>query len=155
MKKRTILLWAALALLLCACVGQAEESAPPEPSPSPVATAGAPLENPSAPTPSQPAQPTPKELLARQPIDDTHDAFLVPTGGRLGTLLVTAEKGERDPESWFVGFETTLSVWSPQDMEVPIQAMTVSVDDIAFGKHEVVDANFDGHMDFGLSLIHI
>lgn len=148
MKKRIIMLWAALALLLCACGGQAEESAPPEPSPSPVATAGAPLEDAPAPTPSQPAQPTPEELLARQPIDDTHDAFLVPTGGELGTLLVTAEKGGRIPESELGSFAVTLSVWDPRDLGVPIQTMDSSVEDMAFGTHEVVDANFDGHMDF-------
>lgn len=79
-------------------------------------------------------------------MDDTHDAFLVDTGGKLGMLLVTAERGEQDAEPWF--FKTTLSVWNPQDMSAPIQTMTVLVDDLAFGCHEVVDANFDGYMDF-------
>lgn len=137
MKKRIVMLAAAL-LLLIGC--QAEEpagtaSVPPEPSP----TAGVPESMP-------PETPSPEQLLAQQPIDDDHDAFLVDTGGKLGTLLVTAERGEQDPESWF--FQTTLSVWNPQDMGVPMQSMTVLVDELAFGRHEALDANFDGHMDF-------
>ena len=32
-----------------------------------------------------------QQLLEEQPIDDTHDAFLIDTGGELGTLLVAAE----------------------------------------------------------------
>ena len=89
-----------------------------------------------------------EELLAQYPIDDTHDAFLVPTGGTLGTLLVTAEKGEQDKDTELGGYRTTLSVWNPRDMEEPVQTMAVLVEDVAFGRHEVVDANFDGHMDF-------
>ena len=85
MKIRSALLAAALALALIGC--QAEEptgtdSIPPEPSP----TVSAP-----------PEALTPEQLLARQPMDDTHDAFLVDTGGKLGTLLVTVEKGESGP----------------------------------------------------------
>lgn len=41
--------------------------------------------------PPEPAPKTAQELLEEQPIDDTHDAFLVDTGGRMGTLLVTTE----------------------------------------------------------------
>lgn len=139
MKKRIVMLAAALVLLLIGC--QAEEpagtaSVPLEPSP----TAGVPESTP-------PETPSPEQLLAQQPIDDDHDAFLVDTGGKLGTLLVTAERGEQDPESWFLGYKTTLSVWDPQDMGVPIQTMTVLVEHVAFGHHEVVDANFDGYMD--------
>lgn len=138
MKKRIVMLAAALVLLI-GC--QAEEpagtaSVPPEPSP----TAGVPESTP-------PETPSPEQLLAQQPIDDDHDAFLVDTGGKLGTLLVTAERGEQDPESWFLGYKTTLSVWNPQNMGAPIQTMTVLVEHVAFGHHEVVDANFDGYMD--------
>ena len=73
--KRKLPLLALCALLLAGC--QTEEKAP-----------GA-----SA-SPSEPApQPkTAQELLEEQTIDDTHDAFLVDTGGRLGTLMVTAEQ---------------------------------------------------------------
>lgn len=140
MKIRYALLAAALALALTGC--QAEEptgTAPVPPEPSP--TAGVPLRTP-------PELPRPEELLARQPMDDTHDAFLVDTGGKLGTLLVTAEKGEQERDTVFGGYRTTLSVWDPRDMEGPIQTMDISVGDIAFGTHKVVDANFDGHMDF-------
>lgn len=145
MKKKILLLAACLMLALSACGEEPGEaaSAPLEPS----LGQSLPLESsPGASTP--PETPAPEELLARQPIDDTHDAFLVETGGKLGTLLVTAEKGEQDLESWFLGYETTLSVWNPQDMDAPIQTMAVLVDNVAFGRHEVVDANFDGNMDF-------
>lgn len=138
MKKWIVMLAAALALLLIGC--QAEEpagtaSVPPEPSP----TAGVPVSTP-------PETPSPEQLLAQQPIDDSHDAFLVDTGGKLGTLLVTAEQGEQDAKPWF--FQTTLSVWNPQNMGAPMQSMTVLVDELAFGRHDALDANFDGYMDF-------
>lgn len=146
MKIRYALLAAALALALTGC--QAEEPTgtaplPPEPSP----TAGVPLRTP-------PELPSPEELLERQPIDDTHDAFLVPTGGRLGTLLVTAELEERGPnpdpewEPW--ENPVYLSVWNPGDMGEPIQRMDAVADGLMFGEHEVVDANFDGYVDFSV-----
>ena len=142
MKIRSALLAAALALALIGC--QAEEptgtdSIPPEPSP----TVSAP-----------PEALTPEQLLARQPMDDTHDAFLVDTGGKLGTLLVTVEMGERgpnpDPEWELWENPVCLSVWNPEDMGEPIQRMDAVVDGLMFGEHETVDANFDGHMDFSV-----
>lgn len=142
MKIRYALLAAALALALTGC--QAEEptgTAPVPPEPSP--TAGVPLRTP-------PELPSPEELLARQPMDDTHDAFLVDTGGKLGTLLVTAELGEQDRDTEFGDYHTTLSVWNPRDMDAPLQTMAVLVEDMAFGHHEVVDANFDGYVDFSV-----
>ena len=146
MKIRYALLAAALALALTGC--QAEEPTgtapvPPEPSPA----AGVPLRTP-------PELPSPEELLERQPMDDTHDAFLVDTGGKLGTLLVTAELGERGPnpdlewEPW--ENPVYLSVWDPGDMGEPIQRMDAVADGLMFGEHEVVDANFDGYMDFSV-----
>ena len=39
----------------------------------------------------------PEQVLLEQLVDDTHDAFLVDTGGELGTLLVTAELDEETP----------------------------------------------------------
>lgn len=148
MKLRYALPAAALALLLIGC--QAEKPAgtafvPQELS----AEAGAPMGTP-------PEAPSPEQLLARQPVDDTHDAFLVPTGGKLGTLLVTAEMGERgpnpDPEWELWENPVYFSVWNPEDMGEPIQRMDAVVDGLMFGKHETVDANFDGHMDF--SVLH-
>ena len=142
MKIRYALLAAALALALTGC--QAEEptgTAPVSPEPSP--TAGVPLRTP-------PELPSPEELLERQPVDDTHDAFLVDTGGKLGTLLVTAELGEQDRDTEFGDYHTTLSVWNPGDMDAPLQTMAVLVEDMAFGHHEVVDANFDGYVDFSV-----
>lgn len=137
MKIRYILLAAALALMLAGC--RAEE---------PVGTTSVSPEPP--PTASEPVSAPPEELLAEQPMDDTHDAFLVDTGGKLGTLLVTAEKGERIPESELGDFAVTLSVWNPRDMEAPLQTMETEVEDWCFGSHETVDANFDGHMDFSV-----
>lgn len=144
MKIRHILLAAALALLLAGC--QAEEpvgsaSVPPEPSP----VQSLPVEDTPAPTPSPSAQPAPEELLAQQPIDDTHDAFLVDTGGKLGTLLVTAELGERDPETW--DLPLSFAVWNPEDMSRPIQEMEKWTMN-AFQWHAELDANFDGFGDF-------
>ena len=40
-------------------------------------------------------QKPPQQVLEEQLIDDTHDAFLVDTGGKLGILLVTAELDEK------------------------------------------------------------
>lgn len=149
MKKGMLLLAACLMLALSACGEEPGEaaSAPLEPS---LGQSLPPESSPGASTP--PETPTPEELLARQPIDDTHDAFLVETGGKLGTLLVTAEKGERgsepNPEWELWEFPVHFFVWNPQDMDKPVQTMAVLVDDLAFGHHEVVDANFDGYMDF-------
>lgn len=154
MKKQLIILTAALALLLAGCRAEgpagtasvpqelsAGQSLPPEPSPG---------------TSTPPEALTPEELLAQQPIDDSHDAFLVDTGGRLGTLLVTAEMGERgpdpDPEWELWENPVYLSVWNPRDMEAPIQTMDAVVESMMFGKHETVDADFDGRMDF--SVLH-
>ena len=78
-KRACAALAAALLLALAGCGEPGGQAAPPEPSPVP-----------SGPVSAPPEALTPEELLAQQPIDDTHDAFLVPTGGRLGTLLVTA-----------------------------------------------------------------
>lgn len=61
-----------LCILLCGC--QAKEKTPAISAPPP-----------------EPAPKTAQELLEEQIIDDTHDAFLVDTGGKLGTLLVTIE----------------------------------------------------------------
>lgn len=88
------------------------------------------------------------ELLARQPIDDTHDFFTVPTGGRLGTVLVTVELGEKSDPDVFGPSPLTLSVWSPDDLTAPIQVIQSETDGV-FHHSRVVDANFDGHMDFG------
>lgn len=128
--KRGLLLLTLCALLLGGCQGGETTSSVSAPPP-------------------EPAPKTAQELLEEQNIDDTHDAFLVDTGGRLGTLLVTAERGEQNLEDEFGGYPTTLSVWDPRKMDNPIQTMEMEVEDWAFGCHDVVDANFDGHQDFG------
>lgn len=134
-KKVRAVLTAALLLILPACGGgQGERTAPPGPSP----TAGVPV---SAPPETQ----SPEQLLARQPIDDSHDAFLVDTGGKLGTLLVTVEMGEFDEKLW----ESPLyfAVWNPADMSRPIQKMEKTTFNV-FDWHAELDANFDGFGDF-------
>ena len=167
MKIRYVMLAAALALLLCAC----RTVCPAEPEEGgtvpPLETASAqPVETPAPseeitpsgePGPSAEPSPalTPEQLLAQQPIDDSHDAFLVDTGGRLGTLLVTAEMGERGPnpdpewEQW--EYPVYFSVWNPEDMSQPIQKLEGTVWDVCWDtddRHEELDANFDGYMDF-------
>ena len=89
-----------------------------------------------------PVPKTPQELLEEQPIDDSHDAFLFDTGGRLGTLLVTAELGTERGE-----FETSmsLSVWNPADMSQPLQTQDWMT--LEFGEHTAEDINFDGYPD--------
>ena len=71
---------------------------------------------------SQTTQPqkSSQQLLEEQPIDDTHDAFLVDTGGELGSLLVTAELAMEYKDE-FGTRDITFSVWNPADMEQPIQ----------------------------------
>ena len=115
------------------------------------------VEEGSASLPPEPVPQTAQELLEGQTIDDTHDAFLVDTGGTLGTLLVTAELGERGPnpnpewESW--EYPVYLSVWKPADMSQPIQKLEGTAWDVdwnAYDRHEELDANFDGYMDFSV-----
>lgn len=108
-----------------------------------------PLETPTetAQEPPETATKTAQELLEEQTVDDTHDAFLVDTGGELGTLLVTAERAENTSG----GFDAALSVWNPSDTSDPIQ--TLQFEGLLSWEqgliHRVVDANFDGSQDFG------
>ena len=94
---------------------------------------------------------SPQQVLEEQLIDDTHDAFLVDTGGKLGTLLITAELGEWVGEDELLGcWNIIFSVWNPAKMKQPIQTFS---DEVVMGVapefHNVVDANFDGFQDFG------
>ena len=89
------------------------------------------------------------DLFQQQPIDDTHDAFLVSTGGRLGTLLVTAELAEERKDE-FGARDITFSVWDPAKMEQPIQTFSEEfMMGVAPEFHHAADANFDGFQDFG------
>lgn len=102
-------------------------------------------------TPAPTAAPSeePKELWGF-PIDDDHDAFEVPTGGKLGTVLVTVEKTR---ESAYDGATLCrLSVWTKDDQSAPLQQMELHLWS-TFGGANVVDANFDGHMDFTYRLM--
>lgn len=92
--------------------------------------------------PPESAPKTAQELLEEQTVDDTHDAFLVDTGGRMGTLLVTVEQYQ-DGYDWYGLFE----VWDPQSTSRPIQREIKELS--FFGSHQTVDANFDGYGDFG------
>ena len=92
-------------------------------------------------------EPTSEEVteLWGFPIDDTHDAFEVPTGGKLGTVLVTVELVE--VEGTFFE-EQHFSVWTASDLINPLQSMTA--EDVTYFKwKDVRNANFDGYMDFG------
>ena len=130
-----LLLLALSALLLVGCQAK----------PKGVVSSEGPAEAGSSFQPEPPPQPkTAQELLEEQPIDDTHDAFLVDTGGRMGTLLVTAELGTERGE-----FDAAMNlfVWNPADMSQPLQ--TIETRTAAFHWSEAVDANFDGYQDFG------
>lgn len=90
-----------------------------------------------------------QQILEEQAIDDTHDAFLVDTGGKLGTLLVTAELAEQGKDE-FGTRDITFSVWDLAEMGQPIQTFTEEfMMGVAPEFHHVVDANFDGFQDFG------
>lgn len=89
------------------------------------------------------------DIFQQQPIDDTHDAFLVDTQGKLGTLLVTAELA-MESKSEFGTRDITFTVWNPAEMEQPIQTFTEEfMMGVAPEFHDVADANFDGFQDFG------
>lgn len=89
------------------------------------------------------------DIFQQQPVDDIHDAFLVSTGGRLGTLLVTAELAKEHKDE-FGARDITFSVWNPVEMEQPIQTFSEEfMMGIAPEFHNVVDADFDGFQDFG------
>lgn len=130
--KKTLPLALALAFCLAGCGLQSGPMPTATPTPTPL------------PTPSAEVSPTPTEEpteLWGFPIDETHDAFEVDTKGRLGTVLVTVEiKGEEWEEFHF-------SVWAANDLEKPIQTMVAERAN-AFRWHGVMDANFDGYMDF-------
>lgn len=100
------------------------------------------VEEESASLPPEPVPQTAQELLEGQTIDDTHDAFLVDTGGRLGTLLVTVEQYQDGYERYGL-FE----VWNPHNMAQPIQREIKPLDLV--GSHLTEDANFDGYGDLG------
>ncbi|MBD5084495.1 MAG: hypothetical protein HDT33_05380 [Clostridiales bacterium] len=142
MKIRCALLAAALALLLAGC--QVEE--PAETASVPPDTAAPVGESVPSETPSPALDPL-EELLAQYPIDDDHDAFLVDTGGRLGTLLVTVELGEREQDLELRETPLYIAIWDPEDMSEAIQEMESTIFNI-FHWHAEVDANFDGYMDF-------
>lgn len=144
MKK--LFLWAMLlALCLTACSQSPQSAATPSPALSPSPTAAAP-----SPTPTSSPALSPSEELKELwgfPIDDTHDAFEVPTGGKLGTVLVTVEQEQSD--SLDLGdFLFAFSVWSADDLTTPIQTMKAESYGV-FHRGGALDANFDGYMDFG------
>lgn len=134
-RKRKLALLLAGILTLSACAVPAAETSVP-----PLATRPEAVTPPPTPTPEPTHQPAeePKELWGF-PINDTHDAFEVPTGGKLGTVLVTVEMNEEE-------FISTVSVWDASDLTAPIQ--TMEEEGAAPHRRELLDANFDGYMDF-------
>ena len=99
----------------------------------------------SSPVEPPPPPKTPQELLEEQPIDDTHNAFLVDTGGRMGTLLVTAEAVPYEEPLELATYQHT-AVWDPAHMDQPLQ--TVDWEGGYPGEHQILDVNFDGYPDF-------
>lgn len=128
MKKRVLIL-----LLLLVCLAACRKA--PEVTPSPTAEA--------TPMPAQKA----RELWGF-PIDDTHDAFEVDTKGKLGTVLVTVEQGEYESDGLY---NCTFSVWAANDLTTPIQ--TFERMGLICWPY-LMDANFDGHMDFCYTYYH-
>ena len=92
-------------------------------------------------------------LLEEQKIDSARDAFLVDTGGRLGTLLVTVESCEAEKDLVadipFPNYELHFSVWDPLNMDIPLQTMVRYASQLFDSvSYHVSDYNFDGHADF-------
>lgn len=107
----------------------------------------------AAPAPSATPSPAPSEdpgQLWGFPVDDEHDAFEVDTKGQRGTVLVTVEKtgGSAYDGATLCRF----SVWAREDQTTPLQQMELHLWS-TFGGANVVDANFDGHMDFTYRLM--
>ena len=135
-RKRLFALLLCLTLLLSACGKKSVEA----PGPTPIAEGTATPDPTPSHTPTSEPESTPEEVteLWGFPIDDTHDAFEVPTGGKLGTVLVTVEMKDEEPVS-------VVSVWNPFDLEAPIQ--TIETEGVTTHCYELMDANFDGYMD--------
>lgn len=131
-----------LLVLLAGCAGQSGLT----PTVTPTLTATSTSAPTPSPSPTARATPVPTEESTEQlwgfPIDDTHDAFEVDTNGKLGTVLVTVEIENEDAE------EFQFSVWTQDDLNKPIQTMLAERCG-NFHWHDVMDANFDGYMDFG------
>lgn len=117
-------------LILSGCAAPAAET----PVRTPVAT--------ETPKPALPPEPVSTSEEVKElwgfPIDDAHDAFEVPTGGKLGTVLVTVEIGEE---------EFYFSVWTTDNLDEPIQRMTAEGPE-RLHHYYLMDANFDGYPDF-------
>lgn len=99
----------------------------------------------SSPVEPPPPPKTPQELLEEQPIDDTHNAFLVDTGGRMGTLLVTAEAVPYEEPLELATYQH-VAVWDPAHMDQPLQS--VDWEGGFPNEHQILDVNFDGYPDF-------
>lgn len=143
--KRGIPLLLAGLAALTSCAGPGAEGPAPAPT-SEQTQAGGPI---PTPTPA-----STQEVSWDFPVDDTHDAFEVSTGGRLGAVLVTVESRQREGTAdgewdWLFPLEMEFNVWSGEDPAHPIQTMVKPLEDGAFGVCDVVDANFDGYLDFG------
>lgn len=122
---------AGLLLALCLLGGCAAPASVATPTPTPSPT----------PTPEEP-----KELWGF-PIDDTHDAFEVPTGGKLGTVLVTVEAGEEVPGGLC---RCVFSVWDTANLTSPLQTfegLQTFWEDGLFCVVFPMDVNFDGYED--------
>lgn len=141
---KKLFLWAMLlALCLTACSQSPQSAATPSPALSPSPTAAAP-----SPTPTSSPALSPSEELKELwgfPIDDTHDAFEVDTGGKLGTVLVTVDSCEmEDREPEWLPLQMTIRVWEQPDSSQPLQ--TLEINGTLFDP-EARDINFDGHPD--------
>lgn len=134
---------AAIMLLLPGCAPK--EVATPAPSPSEVIKPASTATPTPTPTPTPESTEEVKELWGF-PIDDTHDAFEVSTGGKLGTVLVTVERGEENTESELGGYHYTFCIWDKSDLTTPIQIFEET--EYELGGGELMDANFDGYTDF-------
>ncbi len=100
------------------------------------------------------------DLLQNGIPEGTISAFVIRTGSEAKEMFVTAQPCEADDvmdtadtRYWYTDRAIKFSVWNPNDMGKPIQTMCKYVEQYHyqgafFGQYQMVDANFDGYMDF-------
>ncbi|MDE7210718.1 MAG: hypothetical protein K2O03_04645, partial [Lachnospiraceae bacterium] len=100
------------------------------------------------------------DLLQNGIPEGTISAFVIRAGSEAKEMFVTAQPCGADDvmdttgaQCWYDNGAIKFSVWNPNDMGKPIQTMCKYVEQYHYqgafsGQYQMVDANFDGYMDF-------
>jgi hypothetical protein len=98
--------------------------------------------------------------LVREGVLKSDFGFVIDTGGEDGEYLITARLCEVDKDTvmegvqcWYEDEAIKISVWKSLDTSEPMQTMVKYVERFHYedgvqGNYEILDANFDGYMDF-------